>query len=128
MRGNARRPFRHARRIQKLANSAAIHYSLLPVPCPDDTATVYYNYRHYEPVTGRWLSRDPVGELGFRLVQECLMKEAVLNVSVASSNWDADDWTIHMSANIVLKEVWQRIKNRDSDANVLGQSKPRQRY
>ena len=28
----------------------------------DDTATVYYNYRHYEPVTGRWLGRDPLGE------------------------------------------------------------------
>ena len=28
----------------------------------DDTATVYYNYRHYEPVTGRWLERDPIGE------------------------------------------------------------------
>ena len=25
----------------------------------DDTATAYYNYRHYEPVMGRWLSRDP---------------------------------------------------------------------
>ena len=24
----------------------------------DDTATVYYNYRHYEPVTGRWMQRD----------------------------------------------------------------------
>ena len=23
----------------------------------------YYNYRHYEPVTGRWLARDPIGEL-----------------------------------------------------------------
>ena len=30
----------------------------------DDTATVYYNYRHYEPVMGRWLQRDPVGERG----------------------------------------------------------------
>ena len=29
----------------------------------DDTiALVYYNYRHYEPVTGRWLQRDPTGE------------------------------------------------------------------
>ena len=26
----------------------------------DDTATVYYNYRHYESVTGRWMSRDPM--------------------------------------------------------------------
>ena len=29
----------------------------------DATATVYYNYRHYEPVTGRWMRRDPVNEL-----------------------------------------------------------------
>ena len=73
--GCVRRPFRHARRIQKIANSAVIHYSLLPIHCSapwrfsseyaeDDTATVYYNYRHYEPVTGRWMQRDPIGESG----------------------------------------------------------------
>ena len=28
----------------------------------DDTATVYYNYRHYEPTEEKWLSRDPLGE------------------------------------------------------------------
>ena len=28
----------------------------------DDTVTVYYNYRHYESVMGRWLSRDLIGE------------------------------------------------------------------
>ncbi len=62
VRGNARRPFRHARRIQKIANSATVHYSLLPIPYSDDTATVYYNYRHYEPVTGRWMQRDKNGD------------------------------------------------------------------
>ena len=31
----------------------------------DDTiALIYYNYRHYEPVAGRWLSRDPIEEYG----------------------------------------------------------------
>ncbi len=30
----------------------------------DDTVTVYYNYRHYEPVMGRWLSRDLIEESG----------------------------------------------------------------
>ena len=27
-----------------------------------DIATVYYNYRHYEPAAGRWLNRDPIIE------------------------------------------------------------------
>ncbi len=28
------------------------------------TGLVYYGYRHYDPVAGRWLSRDPIGERG----------------------------------------------------------------
>ena len=33
----------------------------------DDMAMVYYNYRHYEPIAGRWLSRDDVDEIGLYL-------------------------------------------------------------
>ena len=29
-----------------------------------DLGLVYYNYRHYEPVTGRWMARDSIGEDG----------------------------------------------------------------
>ena len=29
-----------------------------------ETALVYYNYRYYDPQLGRWLSRDPIQELG----------------------------------------------------------------
>ena len=32
----------------------------------DDTATVYYNYRHYEPVMGRWMSEDILGDIAGR--------------------------------------------------------------
>ena len=28
----------------------------------DALGLVYYNYRHYEPVTGRWMGRDPIGD------------------------------------------------------------------
>ena len=28
------------------------------------TTLVYYNYRYYSPVLGRWLSRDPISEVG----------------------------------------------------------------
>ena len=44
VRGNARRPFRHVRRIQKLANSAAIHYSLLPIHCLGSSPSVVLCY------------------------------------------------------------------------------------
>ena len=47
--------------------------SLVPVrqvPCRDhlisllESGVAYYGYRYYDPVTGRWSSRDPIEELG----------------------------------------------------------------
>ena len=29
-----------------------------------ETGLLYYDYRYYDPSTGRWLSRDPIGERG----------------------------------------------------------------
>ncbi|UDQ98393.1 RHS repeat-associated core domain-containing protein [Lentisphaerota bacterium WC36G] len=29
-----------------------------------ETGLIYYNYRYYNPTTGKWLSRDPIGEVG----------------------------------------------------------------
>jgi RHS repeat-associated protein len=34
-----------------------------------ETGLYYYGYRYYNPSTGRWLSRDPIEELGSRLLQ-----------------------------------------------------------
>jgi RHS repeat-associated protein len=33
-------------------------------PTDNDSDLVYYGYRYYNPSTGRWLSRDPIGEKG----------------------------------------------------------------
>ena len=30
-----------------------------------ETGLLYYGYRYYDPITGRWLSRDPIGEEAF---------------------------------------------------------------
>jgi RHS repeat-associated protein len=30
----------------------------------DETSLLYYGYRYYQPTTGRWPSRDPIGERG----------------------------------------------------------------
>ena len=34
-----------------------------------ETGFYYYGYRYYAPDTGRWLSRDPINEVGFRQAQ-----------------------------------------------------------
>ena len=39
----------------------------------DDTATVYYNYRHFNPPEGRWCSRDMIGE-GFAVNLMCYVR------------------------------------------------------
>ena len=33
-------------------------------PLDQETGLYYYGYRYYDPVTGRWPSRDPIGEMG----------------------------------------------------------------
>ncbi len=47
----------------------------------DDTATVYYNYRHYEPVMGRWMSRDPIDEDG-----GCCLYAFASNMSISRTD------------------------------------------
>ena len=62
----------------------------------DNSATIYYNYRHYVPNSGRWLSRDPIEENGgiiniysylgntFGRYSDCLGKFAVLPIFQAA--------------------------------------------
>jgi len=35
----------------------------------EETGLVYYGYRYYDPGTGRWPNRDPIGELGFETLR-----------------------------------------------------------
>ena len=55
----------------------------------DDTATVYYNYRHYDLTTGRWMQRDPIGEVGgvnlYGFGENSVLNIADINGTVATS-------------------------------------------
>ena len=35
----------------------------------DESGLLYYGYRYYSAVLGRWPNRDPIGELGFELIR-----------------------------------------------------------
>jgi RHS repeat-associated protein len=43
----------------------------------DETGLLYYGYRYYQPNTGRWLSRDPIGENGGENQYEFAMNDSV---------------------------------------------------
>jgi RHS repeat-associated protein len=39
-------------------------YKFSTKPADSETGLYYYGYRYYDPMTGRWPSRDPIGEKG----------------------------------------------------------------
>ena len=56
----------------------------------DDTGTVYYNYRHYEPTSARWLSRDPIMELmewvDASSIERAKLEKEMINLSCYVNN------------------------------------------
>ena len=51
--------------IAQRGASAAANSWRFSSECTDNTLGIaYYNYRHYEPIVGKWTSRDPLGEKG----------------------------------------------------------------
>jgi len=49
-------------RAQSGSRAAANPYRFSSEFADDTLGLVYYNYRHYDPTMGRWLSRDPIAE------------------------------------------------------------------
>ena len=45
-------------------NPQKLHRKNRPTPTKPASGVEYYGYRYYDPVTGRWPSRDPIGERG----------------------------------------------------------------
>jgi len=58
-----------------------------------ETGLVYYGYRYSDPPTGRWLSRDPIGELGFLLTFESTRPRALSELLYAfATNDPINQW------------------------------------
>jgi RHS repeat-associated protein len=61
-----------------------------PKICRNRPGVAYYAYRYYDPQTGRWPSRDQIGELGFR---ELFKLEYILKEDVNLYRFSANDST-----------------------------------
>jgi RHS repeat-associated protein len=47
-----------------IAGTLTGEYGFSTKPLIDGILMYYYGFRYYDPVTGRWPSRDPIGEIG----------------------------------------------------------------
>ncbi len=50
--------------VDSSTNAASFPYRFSTKPQDPVTGLYYYGYRYYDPLTGRWPSRDPIGENG----------------------------------------------------------------
>ena len=57
-------PIRHESTPAKANNAQANPFRFSTKFTDDETGLLYYGYRFYDPKTGRWPNRDPIGERG----------------------------------------------------------------
>ena len=73
----------------------------------EETGFSYYGYRYYNPVTGRWLNRDPIGERGGFNLYSMVSNDGINNVDLLGLEPDLD-------------EIEQRYRNMIKDARERG--------
>ncbi|MEG0837460.1 MAG: RHS repeat-associated core domain-containing protein, partial [Akkermansia sp.] len=47
---------------------------------------VYYNYRHYNPMDGRWINRDPIAEQGGQNLYEFIKNRCNFSIDILGKN------------------------------------------
>jgi RHS repeat-associated protein len=67
----------------------------------DVTGLLYYGYRHYDPVNGRWLSRDPIGEAGGVNLYGFLENDGVNSIDVLGLRGNPNaGWTQRLRSSL----------------------------
>ncbi|MDD2230897.1 MAG: hypothetical protein PHY48_16030, partial [Candidatus Cloacimonetes bacterium] len=79
-----------------------------------ETGFYYYGYRYYDPVTGRWLNKDPIGERGGLLLYGFVGNGGVnkwdfLGTEVSCKHF-VSSWTSHMDQTL-RQELIDAVKN-----------------
>jgi RHS repeat-associated protein len=75
----------------------------------NETGLLYYGYRFYDPITGRWPNRDPLGELGHELM-----------------TWtEVSPMTLKEAGNLYLLAANDAINRIDIDGRIAALKCPR---
>ena len=85
-------PIQCLNRPKPLATRALHHRN----PKPKTMGVTYYGYRYYDPLTGRWPSRDPIGDRGGKNLYGFAGNDGVDKWDyLGLSDWDYDGQGLH---------------------------------
>ncbi len=106
----------------------------------EELGLIYYNYRHYNPLDGRWISRDPIGEMGGINIYafmgnklNCFIDELGLSPSYPNCCGQESDKVLERAKSIKylqnklnrqLDEVIPRIRDVQANPRNLPQTHP----
>lgn len=76
----------------------------------EDLGLIYYNYRHYNPRDGRWISRDSIGEEGGECVYGFVENQViwVTNLIVLRQTYESKKEAILAAKDIVLQAMMEK--------------------
>lgn len=95
------------------ANDFAHRFSTKPLDLT--TGLYYYGYRFYDPETGRWPSRDPIGESGGINLYGFGPNRPVKGYDILGNRWSEEDANSGLSPGTVVHEPFLGPK----DANTF---------
>ena len=79
-----------------------------------ESGLYYYGHRYYDPQTGRWLSRDPIEELGFETLNSAVSRSGLvgsLNNYAFNENDPVDSFDILGLAFYAVGGTWERASD-----------------
>ena len=82
--------------------------------CDWETGFYYYGYRYYDPSTGRWLSLDPIGEMGGVNLYSFVFNaplEWIDNDGLAPQNWTSYDYIKQARPDVTFPK-WRDANGR----------------
>jgi RHS repeat-associated protein len=82
----------------------------------EETGLLYYGYRYYQPVTGRWINRDPIGEKdGLNLLMFCANDPLLwidrLGEDITKAQCEAAKQTA-LTQNAVVKDIIAALREK----------------
>ncbi|UDQ96741.1 RHS repeat-associated core domain-containing protein [Lentisphaerota bacterium WC36G] len=78
-----------------------------------ETGLIYYNYRYYNPVNGKWLSRDPIEEKGGDNLYSFVGNDTIKNIDSLGLKWswdapEGEPGKLHIDEEVQDYSFWLR--------------------